>query len=82
MNIQTWSHGNVFCLDDFFITEKYRGKGYGKKALKDLEKYAKENGIKRIQLFGENSNKKAIKFYRKQNYNEQEINLFLKYIEN
>ena len=84
MNIQcfysVWSHGKVFFLDDFFIEENFRGKGYGEKALKDLQKYAKKGGIKRIQLMAENTNPKAIEFYRKHKFNEQEIHLFLKYL--
>lgn len=35
MNLQSfysiWSHGKVFLLDDFFIQENFRGKGYGTK---------------------------------------------------
>lgn len=84
MNIQCfysiWSHGKVFFLDDFFIEENFRRKGYGEKALKDLQKYAKKSGIKRIQLMAENTNPKAIEFYRKHKFNEQEIHLFLKYL--
>ncbi|MDC7956216.1 GNAT family N-acetyltransferase [Fusobacterium simiae] len=84
MNIQcfysVWSHGKVFFLDDFFIEENFRGKSYGEKALKDLQEYAKKIGIKRIQLMAENTNPKAIEFYRKHKFNEQEIHLFLKYL--
>lgn len=84
MNIQCfysiWSHGKVFFLDDFFIEENFRRKGYGEKALKDLQKYAKKSGIKRIQLMAENTNPKAIEFYKKHKFNEQEIHLFLKYL--
>ena len=84
MNIQcfysVWSHGKVFFLDDFFIEENFRGKGYGEKALKDLQEYAKKIGIKRIQLMAENTNPRAIKFYKKHKFNEQEIHLFLKYL--
>ena len=84
MNIQCfysiWNHGKVFFLDDFFIEENFRRKGYGEKALKDLQKYAKKSGIKRIQLMAENTNPRAIEFYRKHKFNEQEIHLFLKYL--
>ena len=84
MNIQcfysVWSHGKVFFLDDFFIEENFRGKGYGEKALKSLQEYAKKGGIKRIQLMAENTNPKAIEFYKKHKFNEQEIHLFLKYL--
>ena len=84
MNIQCfysiWSHGKVFFLHDFFIEENFRRKGYGEKALKDLQKYAKKSGIKRIQLMAENTNPRAIEFYKKHKFNEQEIHLFLKYL--
>ena len=84
MNIQCfysiWSHGKVFFLDDFFIEESFRGRGYGEKALKSLQEYAKKGGIKRIQLMAENTNPRAIEFYRKHKFNEQEIHLFLKYL--
>ena len=84
MNIQCfysiWSHGKVFFLDDFFIEESFRGRGYGEKALKNLQEYAKKGGIKRIQLMAENTNPKAIEFYKKHKFNEQEIHLFLKYL--
>ncbi|WP_150150992.1 GNAT family N-acetyltransferase [Fusobacterium nucleatum] len=84
MNIQCfysiWSHGKAFFLDDFFIEENFRRKGYGEKALKDLQKYAKKSGIKRIQLMAENTNPRAIEFYKKHKFNEQEIHLFLKYL--
>ena len=84
MNIQCfysiWRHGKVFFLDDFFIEESFRGRGYGEKALKSLQEYAKKGGIKRIQLMAENTNPKAIEFYRKHKFNEQEIHLFLKYL--
>ena len=75
-----WSHGKVFFLDDFFIEESFRGRGYGEKALKSLQEYAKKGGIKRIQLMAENTNPKAIEFYKKHKFNEQEIHLFLKYL--
>ena len=84
MNIQyfysIWSHGKVFFLDDFFIEESFRGRGYGEKALKSLQEYAKKGGIKRIQLMAENTNPRAIEFYKKHKFNEQEIHLFLKYL--
>lgn len=84
MNIQcfysVWSHGKVFFLDDFFIEKDFRGKGYGEKALKDLQGYTRKFGIKRIQLMAENTNPRAIEFYRKHRFNEQEIHLFLKYL--
>lgn len=28
-----WAHGKVLFIDDFFILEEFRGKGYGEKAI-------------------------------------------------
>lgn len=75
-----WAHGKVLFIDDFFITEQYRSRGYGNKALKELESLMREKGFKRFQLFAENTNPKAISFYEKEDYHKQELNLFCKYL--
>lgn len=84
MNVQSffnvWSHGKVYFLDDFYITDRFRGKGYGEKALKELEKHGKEKGKIRIQLLAEYSNPGAIKFYKNNNYREQSVKYFLNYL--
>lgn len=75
-----WARGKVLFLDDFFITESKRNKGYGKKALRDLEALSKREGFKRIQLLAEKTNPGAVNFYQVENYSEQDIHLFCKYL--
>lgn len=75
-----WAHGKVFFIDDFFLIESYRGKGIGTAAINELEEYAKNNGIVRLQLMAENTNPKAINFYKKINYGQQKLNFFCKYL--
>lgn len=75
-----WAHGEVLFIDDFFITERYRGKGYGKKALEELENKMKQEGFKRIQLMAEDTNPGAVSFYEKEEYLKQRIHFFCKYI--
>jgi ribosomal protein S18 acetylase RimI-like enzyme len=50
------------------LLSSYRGKGIGRTLMQQAEVYAKENGVRRIELevFGEN--KKAINLYKDLNY--------------
>lgn len=75
-----WAHGKVLFLDDFFIREEFRGRGFGGKALADLKNLLKQDGYKRIQLFAENSNPNAVNFYRKEKFREQTIKFFCDYL--
>lgn len=84
MNVQCfysfWAHGKVLFLDDFFLAEGGRGKGYGRKALGQLEDFGRKEGYRRIQLLSEKTNPRAVDFYRKNHYKEQELHLFIKYL--
>jgi GNAT superfamily N-acetyltransferase len=50
-------------LEDLFVKEKYRGKGYGKKLLLSLVKIADERNCGRVEWSVLNWNKPAIDFY-------------------
>lgn len=50
-------------LEDLFIKEKYRGKGYGKKMLLAIVKLAHENNCGRVEWSVLNWNQSAINFY-------------------
>lgn len=50
-------------LEDLFVKEKYRGKGYGKKLLLNLVKIADERNCGRVEWSVLNWNKPAIDFY-------------------
>ena len=78
--LSIWAHGKVLFLDDFFITKEFRGQGYGKKAIKELEALIKSEGYVRLQLMAENTNPGAVRFYEREDYSKQIINFFCKYI--
>ena len=50
------------------IVKQFRSKGFGSKLIKELEKVAVENDIKKIFL---NSRIKAVDFYLKNGYNKK-----------
>ena len=75
-----WAHGKVLFLDDFFIREPYRGKGYGRAALAELEKIIQGWGLLRVQRLAEDTNPKAVRFYHREGEGRQGINLCCKYL--
>lgn len=56
----------------FFISEKERGKGYGKIMIKEIEKYFKKKGCNAVQSFVFKGNKKVLKFYNKLKFSSDE----------
>ena len=59
---------DYFYLDDFSVSEAFRGKGLGSKFLLEAEKYAKERNIPSICLHVEKTNTAAMKLYEKNRY--------------
>jgi GNAT superfamily N-acetyltransferase len=57
-----WGRANLY-LEDLFIDEPHRHKGYGKLMFKALGKIAIENNCKRIDWMCLDWNKKSIEFY-------------------
>lgn len=53
-------------IEDIYIKDKFRGKGYGKKAFAHLEGIAKEENCARMEWTCLHWNKKAIDFYNKE----------------
>ncbi|MBQ1251288.1 MAG: GNAT family N-acetyltransferase [Firmicutes bacterium] len=51
-------------LEDLYVKENYRGKGYGKALLKKLAKIAVERGCGRLEWWCLDWNKPSIDFYR------------------
>ncbi len=75
-----WAHGYIFFVDDFFIAEQYRGRGYGRRAIAELFKCAEGQNVKRIDLLSEDTNPRAVEFYKKIGFDQQIVNMNLKYI--
>lgn len=74
-----WSHGKAMIIDDLFLREEFRGKGYGKKAMEYIEDFAKEIGCKRLQFQSEKTNPAAEAFYEALGYQAANMNFYLKY---
>jgi L-amino acid N-acyltransferase YncA len=56
----------------FFISEKFRGSGYGRKMLNALMNYFKKRGCKQIKSFVFINNKKALRFYENLGFKYEE----------
>jgi ribosomal protein S18 acetylase RimI-like enzyme len=79
--------GNIFtanrkkhCMNlAIAILQEYTGKGYGRKLMNTIEKYAINNGITRLELEVAKTNNVAISLYQKTGFEEEGIkrNAFL-----
>ncbi|ARI77349.1 GNAT family N-acetyltransferase [Halobacillus mangrovi] len=58
---------------NFLIFDEHRGKGYGKKALEELEKHVKKEGIKKLTLHVFGHNKRAIHLYNKMKFDTTDL---------
>ena len=75
-----WSNGKGLILDDLFITEDCRGRGYGKEVMNKLEEYAVKEGYKRFQFQSEDTNKEAYEFYTKLGYSSEDMKFYIKHL--
>jgi GNAT superfamily N-acetyltransferase len=64
-NYSTFLGRPGYYLEDLFVLEEYRGKGYGKALLTALAKLAVERGCGRLEWAVLNWNEPAIGFYNK-----------------
>lgn len=65
-------------LDNFYIDEKYRRKGIGKKLVLELKKYCINNEIDEIKVSSKASNNNAKEFYKNNGFDEFEITYKMK----
>ncbi|MFK4568251.1 GNAT family N-acetyltransferase [Enterococcus sp. UD-01] len=63
---------------DFMIAEKYRGQGFGKQALLEIEKWAAEQGLAELGLHVFAHNQTAYGLYKKMGYLETDITMVRK----
>ena len=63
-NYSTFTGGANIYLEDLFIYEEYRHKGYGKEMLRILAQIALENNAKRIDWVCLDWNKPSLDFYK------------------
>ena len=55
-------------LDDFSVTEAYRGRGIGSELIRTAEVYAEEIGIPAVTLHVEKTNTSAMRLYERMGY--------------
>ena len=64
--------GKTCKIHQLIVTKDYRGKGYGKKLLKEFENYFKKRGCKFVQSFILIKNKKMLERKKKAGYSFNE----------
>ncbi len=75
-----WSNGEALIVDDFFIKEDYRGRGFGQEGLVLIERYAIDNNIKRIQFHSVIEDERSIKIWEDYGYHPIDMKFYMRYI--
>lgn len=78
--ISTVQGGYAGVVEDVVVDEAYSGMGIGSLLLEHIEKYAKSEGVSRLQLMVYQQNESAIAFYKKHGWTETDYVGFRKYI--
>jgi len=74
-----WSHGKMLVLDDIYLKEEFRRKGYGKTIMQFVENYAKENDFKRLQFQSTPTNPEAKSFYNALGFDANDMYYYAKH---
>lgn len=75
-----WSHGFALVIDDLYLRENCRGKGYGRRAMDMMEAYACSLNCRRLQFQSELTNPDAMKFYMAVGYQPADMKFYVKYL--
>ena len=57
--------GKVALIDELFVLEKHRGKGFGSRAIKHVQEESKKLGIETLRLEVTKNNQRVISLYQK-----------------
>jgi len=68
-------------IDEFFLAESHRSRGWGRKTMEFVEEYARSQGVRAIHLEVVRSNHRALEVYRKLGFQGREHHLMTKRIE-
>lgn len=71
--ISTAEGAKVGMVEDLIVEAAYRGQGIGQKLLKHLEHWAKQQGLKRLQLLTDKNNQPTLGFYARQNWQTTQL---------
>ena len=68
-------------IDEFYLVESYRGRGWGRRTLEFVENEARVMGVRAVHLEVVRTNGKAGEIYRRVGYVDHEHHLMSKWIE-
>jgi diamine N-acetyltransferase len=74
-----WLGRDAF-VDEFYLREEYRGRGWGRAAMKFVEEAARAVGIRTLHLEVVESNTAALQLYRKLGFTEHRSTFLSKWI--
>ena len=66
--LSTVIHDNYLYLDDYCVSEKFRGYGIGSNLIKLSEEFAKEKGLDEVHLHVQTANHESREFYSRRGY--------------
>ena len=72
-HISTAEGGPVGLVEDVIVKAGFRNRGIGKKLLSAAVYWARQQGLKRLQLLADKNNLLALKFYGKQNWQSTQL---------
>ncbi|AAU90674.1 acetyltransferase, GNAT family [Methylococcus capsulatus str. Bath] len=61
--ISTAEGGPVGLVEDMVVAREFRGKGIGRRLLGEIERWAADAGLTRLQLLADRTNEPALTFY-------------------
>jgi GNAT superfamily N-acetyltransferase len=73
--------GRYGFIDEFFLAESHRSRGWGRKAMEFVEDYARSQSVRAIHLEVVRSNHNALEVYRKLGFHDHEHRLMTKWVE-
>jgi ribosomal protein S18 acetylase RimI-like enzyme len=74
-----WLGRDAF-VDEFFLREEYRGRGWGRKTMEFVEEAARAAGVRALHLEVMRGNAAALEVYRKLGFREHHSSLLSKWI--
>lgn len=68
-------------IDEFFLIESHRSRGWGRKTMAFVEDFARSLGVRSLHLEVVRANRRALEVYRKLGFRDHEHHLMSKWIE-
>ncbi|WP_174616110.1 GNAT family N-acetyltransferase [Virgibacillus ihumii] len=75
LNVRPTLHGNDAFIYDIRLDDNQQGKGLGKAAMQELDRYAEQHGIQKIALHVFAHNDRAFELYKKMGYEMTNIQM-------